>query len=73
MSIFNEPLGMPRGSVRALIALIVVIATFAYFIVNKEFPEPLIGLLSGVVFYYFGSRTSETQGTEKAQILPQAE
>ncbi len=46
----NNPLGLPPGSVRALIASIIVIG---YVVVNKTVDKELIMLVLG---FYFGSR-----------------
>ena len=56
----NEPLGLPRGSVRAILALFTVgssiLANVALIFTAREADPALIGLASGVLFYYFGTR-----------------
>jgi type IV secretory pathway VirB2 component (pilin) len=52
----DEPLGLPRGSVRALIALIFVITACACAILGKETPEWIINALLLIVGFYFGTR-----------------
>ncbi len=65
-----EPLGMPNGSVRAIIA-IVGISIFAYAIFafadyRKELLSALVSLLSAVIGFYFGARaTEEVRGEKK--------
>lgn len=56
------PLGLPKGSVRAIIALAVVIGSLVYFGVYKELPQAVAGVLGVVIGYYFGSRTANGQG-----------
>lgn len=52
----GQPLGLPRGSIRALLALMIV-ATALYIVATTgNLPEILIGLVGVVVGWYFGSR-----------------
>lgn len=58
-----EPLGLPNGSVRAIIA-IVGISIFAYAIFafpdfRKDLLTALISLLSAIIGFYFGARATE--------------
>jgi hypothetical protein len=58
----NEPLGLPRGSVRALLALIVVTPAVAVnsilLATGGAFNAESTILAAGVLFYYFGSRSA---------------
>lgn len=54
----NEPLGLPQGSVRAIIALILVTALILGIMFRMEV-EPLTGIASMIVGYYFGARKLE--------------
>ena len=56
---FDNPLGLPEGSVRALVALTIVGATVTYLFVNKSVPTELVGVLGAVVGFYFASRKKE--------------
>lgn len=59
MSFFDkgEPLGLPKGSVRALLALIVVISTItAVFVLDESRYAALLGLVGAVIVYYFEQR-----------------
>jgi hypothetical protein len=56
---FNEPLGLPKGSVRALIALIIIIGSVALMFTKPEFPEAMAGVLGMVVTYYYLQREKE--------------
>lgn len=67
-----EPLGMPNGSVRSIIA-IVGIGIFAYAVftfsdsdLRKQLVAALISLISAVVGFYFGARATEEVRTSPA-------
>ena len=55
---WDEPLGLPRGSVRALIMLLLSISTWFLIIEGRPVPEYLLNLLLIVVGYYFAIRTT---------------
>lgn len=73
-----EPLGMPNGSVRAVIAII-GIGSFAYavFTFSENRPElvaALITLVSSVTGFYFGARaTEEVRKTPSPKTPPSTE
>ena len=56
--IFNqdEPLGLPKGSVRAILAIELVTFCLAYFWRFNEFPTTVVTLLFMVVTCYFAVR-----------------
>lgn len=56
---FDKPLGLPGGSVRAMLAILIVGASVAYLFINKELPTGLVGVLGAVVGFYFASRKKE--------------
>jgi hypothetical protein len=49
-----EPLGLPRGSVRAAVALLASGTAWALIGTGRELPEYLFGLLLTVIVYYIG-------------------
>lgn len=71
----KKPLGMPVGSVRAIITIIVVVAALMFegMILyqtittgqSAEIPAFVLGLVGTVVGYYFGVRSQDTESTEK--------
>lgn len=68
---FNSPAGLPVGTIRAIIALIIITVSLALIAINVfvgvgDFPTVLVGLLGTVLGFYFGSRSSGT-GDEAAQ------
>lgn len=70
----KKPLGMPVGSVRAIITIIVVVAVLMYegMILyqtittgqSAEIPAFVLGLVGTVIGYYFGVRSQDIE-TEK--------
>lgn len=58
----NEPLGMPQGTVRAILALIVVLGALASVFIHVDpTDKTFIFSMAGVAFgYYFGARQAET-------------
>lgn len=57
--IMNNPLNMPEGSVRAIIALVIIGSSMIYIFVYRDMPEGLGGLCSLIVGFYFWSRSKE--------------
>ena len=53
----DEPLGLPQGSVRALIALALVITLCVVAGVTGSTPKEILGMVGIVIGYYFGART----------------
>lgn len=54
----NEPLGLPRGSVRALLAIVIVGAGVAGMLMGRILPEWFLGILTLVLGLYFGGRST---------------
>lgn len=70
-----EPLGMPNGSVRAVIAII-GISIFAYAVFNfpdntKELLSAMIAIVSSVTGFYFGARATEEVRTPPESPKPE--
>jgi len=55
------PLGMPRGTVRALITIMIVAFPFGYLMRGKEIPGLIINAIFIVVAFYFEARRSEKE------------
>ena len=53
----DKPLGMPAGSVRAILAIIMVFAPILGWLLGREVPEFLIVAYSLVGAFYFVKRT----------------
>ena len=68
----DEPLGLPRGSVRAIIMILLAIATWYLMLTGERVPNYLLNLLIIVVGYYFAIRTTfkgvGSLGSEKIEI-----
>ena len=69
---YNDlPLGVPRGSVRAILAVIIVFGSIAFLAISMlvtgdgvayKFPEALTGILGAVLGFYFGKGSSGEEG-----------
>ena len=55
----SEPLGLPRGTVRALIAIAFVGASVFLFVTGKTVPVELLTLTGIVVTFYYTTRVGE--------------
>jgi len=64
----KPPIGLPEGTVRAIIAVLIVAGTITYLIVYKNLSESLVGIAGIVVGYYFGARQGEAIGQAKEII-----
>jgi len=58
------PLGLPEGSVRAILAIVVIVSTLVYVLIYKQFIGELTTLAGLVLGYYFGSRQLKNTTTE---------
>jgi hypothetical protein len=62
--VHDAPLGLPKGSIRAIISLIVVVAVvigsigFQTIALGETF-KPILGVIVG---FYFGTRIKESNG-----------
>jgi len=55
------PLGMPRGSIRALIAILVVAFPFSYLIGGQEIPSSVTSAIFILVAFYFQTRKDKKE------------
>jgi hypothetical protein len=55
---WDHPLGMPEGSVRALIALLFIFIVLLY---GSKTPEWFLGILGTIIGFYFGERVGESK------------
>jgi len=56
------PLGLPKGSVRAIIALIMWLGIFIMMMLGKEIPGEIWTAGGMIAAFYFGLRTDNTGG-----------
>ena len=65
-STFNSPLGLPEGSLRAMLAymLVTFLGLYVYAsilsLTDVKLPDALLGIVATVIGFYFGSRSGET-------------
>ena len=52
----NEPIGLPQGSVRAIIVLVLIFLAAAMMIKGMKVDDWFIALLSASIMFYFGTR-----------------
>jgi hypothetical protein len=55
----GQPLGMPRGTVRALITIMIVAFPFWYIITGEEIPGLIVNAIFVAVAFYFEARRTE--------------
>jgi len=67
--VLGYPLGMPKGTVRALITLLVVLFPFRYLIANQNIPPYITNGVYILVAFYFQGRKST--GTRLLQVEKQ--
>ncbi len=72
---FNSPAGLPVGTIRAVIALIIITVSLSLIVLSVfdvgvgKFPDMLVGLLGTVLGFYFGSRSAGVEdGAAQQQI-----
>jgi hypothetical protein len=53
------PLGMPRGTVRAIITLMIVLFPFTYIFWNEQIPSEIVNTIFILVAFYFEARKGE--------------
>jgi len=59
----DKPLGLPRGSIRAILALGIVGVGLGYVWVTREFPGELMVVMGTVIAFYFAMKS----GAEKPE------
>lgn len=57
----GQSLGMPRGTVRALITIMIVAFPFGYLMVGEQIPGLIINTIFIVVAFYFEARRGEKE------------
>lgn len=58
MAFTDLPLGLPDGSVRAALALVLTVTTAYLWATAQVVPDPLLVTTTAVVTYYFASRNA---------------
>ena len=61
----REPLGMPKGSVRALTAVAMAVCCWAMVLMRGYVPDAMLALMLTIVGYYFGFRVKTGSGASR--------
>lgn len=56
----KSSLGLPAGSVRAILALSITGVSLVSVIINGEIPQSLVAILGSVLGFYFGAKKGNT-------------
>jgi len=56
----NEPLGLPRGTVRAILTFAIVGGTLIIYVVKGDVPDWLISAFGTAFGFYFGTRGAQS-------------
>lgn len=68
---FQSPAGLPEGTIRGVIAMLIVTASMLFLALpNNQFPDVLGGILGTIIGFYFGAR-GQNKDSESA-VLQQA-
>ena len=68
------PLGLPRGTVRAVLALVIVFGSVGMLAISTavpqkyKFPDALVGILGAILGFYFGKNGASTDGQAVAAV-----
>jgi len=55
----SNPLWMPKGSVRSILAIGLAFGTLVYGFVFKQFPQELVTITGVVIAFYFGTKAGK--------------
>jgi hypothetical protein len=68
------PLGLPRGTVRAVLALVIVFGSVALLAISMsvpeiyKFPDAMVGILGAILGFYFGKSGNSSDGQAIAAV-----
>lgn len=57
----GQPLWMPRGSIRALIAILLVVTAMYLVVTGRTLEDGFLGLVVAAVTFYFSQRANEDE------------
>ncbi|OAI06499.1 hypothetical protein A1353_08665 [Methylomonas methanica] len=65
---FQSPAGLPEGTIRGVIAMLIVTASMLFLALpNNQFPDVLGGILGTIIGFYFGAR-GQNRDSESAAL-----
>ncbi|MBA7579058.1 hypothetical protein ES708_20924 [subsurface metagenome] len=57
----KNPLNLPAGSIRAIIALMLTAAIIVAMFINVVVPDIVLGFLGAIIGFYFAHRANNTE------------
>ena len=72
LALFAEcPMGLPVGTVRSTLALVIILFAVGYIVVSdvQEIPQSLTAIVGTVLGFYFGSRSTRDAQTDVATMV----
>ena len=79
VAFYGLPLGVPRGSIRAVLAIIIVFGSIAFLAISMlkgdeyKFPDALTGILGAILGFYFGKGNSDDGQAVQAVVAANAD
>jgi hypothetical protein len=76
---YGLPLGVPRGSIRGVLAIIIVFGSIAFLAISMlkgdayKFPDALTGILGAILGFYFGKGNSDDGQAVQAVVAANAD
>jgi hypothetical protein len=67
MVTFNEPMGLPQGSVRAIITILLILAVIGMSFTGGFINEIISTMAVASFGHYFGARATETNAATRAE------
>jgi hypothetical protein len=79
VAFYGLPLGVPRGSIRGVLAIIIVFGSIAFLAISMlkgdayKFPDALTGILGAILGFYFGKGNSDDGQAVQAVVAANAD
>ncbi|MEJ2279584.1 MAG: hypothetical protein P8Y70_17860, partial [Candidatus Lokiarchaeota archaeon] len=61
----GQPLGLPKGTMRALTTLLIILFPFTYILTNNQIPGIIINAIFILIAFYFEARKSDKEKLKK--------
>lgn len=63
----DEPLGLPRGSVRGAVTIMLTVTACAIFVLGHDVPGELMTLIGVAMTFYFTERREQVRRADEAE------